>query len=130
MSLRPIVMKSAEPAHQVNEDKSLPLIISTGVSATHAGAVLEQEHKFDGNIEPNTLEFYAKVFPSTNQVRLTFHRELKALYMGLKYSKFRIQGLTLIVKKRPFSYCECCRKHRRIKNRRTDQKSIIYDNKG
>ena len=91
-------MKSAEPAHQANDDKSLPLIISTGVSATHAGAVLEQEHKFDGNIEPNTLEFYAKVFPSTNQVRLTFHRELKALYMALKYSKFRIQGLTLFVR--------------------------------
>ena len=77
---------------------SLPLIISTGASATHAGAVLELEHKFDGNIEPNTLEFYAKVFPSTNQVRLTFHGELKALYMALKYPKFKIKGLILIVK--------------------------------
>ena len=71
----------------------------TGTSATHAGAILEQEHKFDGNIEPNTLSFYSKVFPSTTQVRSTSHRELKAQYMALKYSKFRVQGLTLIVKK-------------------------------
>jgi len=110
---------------------SLPLIISTGASATHAGAVLEQEHKFDGNIEPNTLEFYAKVFPSTNQVRLTFHRESKALYMALKYSKFRIKGLTLIVKIKYYSVIvNAIENIVEKKNRRTEQKFKIFDDKG
>ena len=48
-----------------HDDKSHSLIIVTGPFATHAGAVLEQEHEFDGNIEPNTLEFYSKAFAST-----------------------------------------------------------------
>ena len=123
---------ASQQAESLNhDDKSLPLIISTGASATHAGAVLEQEHKFDGNIEPNTLEFYAKVFPSTTQVRLTFHRELKALYMALKYSKFRIKGLTLIVKIKDYSVIvNAIENIVEKKNRRTEQKFKIFDDKG
>ena len=114
-----------------HDDKSLPLIISTGASATHAGAVLEQEHKFDGNIEPNTLEFYSKAFPSTTQVRSTFHRTLKALYIALQDSKFRIQGLTLIVKINDHSVIvNAIENIVEKKNRRTEQKFKIYDDKG
>ena len=94
------IKEASQSAESLNfDDKSHPLIISTGASATHAGDVLEQEHKFDGNIEPKTQEFCSKAFPYTTQVRSTFQRKLKDLYMAVKSSKFRIQGITLIVKK-------------------------------
>ena len=57
------------------------MIILTEASATHAGAILDQEHIFAGNIKTTTLEIYSKDFPSTTQPRSTFHRELKTLYM-------------------------------------------------
>ena len=71
-----------------HDDTSLPLIISIGASATHAGAVLEQEHKFDGNIKPITQEFYSKVFPFTTQVRSTFHRELRKDWKRLERKQY------------------------------------------
>ena len=97
---RPLQKKETlQSAKSLNHnDNSLPLIISTDASATHAGTVLEQEHKLDDIIQTTTMEFYSKALPSITQVGSTFYRELKALFMALKYSKYKIQGRTLIAK--------------------------------
>ena len=77
------------------EDHNKSLILSTDASDTHVGAVLEQRDN-DGKLQP--LAFFSKKLPLLKVVRSTFYKELRALYMSLKYFQCRILGRDFIVR--------------------------------
>ena len=77
------------------EDHSKPLILFTDASDSHVGAVLEQEGK-NGGMRP--LAFFSKKLPPFKQVRSTFYKELRGVYLSLKHFQSRILGRSLIIR--------------------------------
>ena len=85
----------AEAARISYEDHTKPLTLFTDASDSHVGAVLEQEGK-DGQMKP--LAFFSKKLPPTKQVRPTFYKELRGVYLALKHFQSRVLGRTLIIR--------------------------------
>ena len=84
-----------------HDDVERPVILSTDASLTHAGAVLEQlinPDDIDESSGTRPLCFYSKAFPSTTRERSTFNRELTAVFMAVRYFKYRIRGRKLVIR--------------------------------
>ena len=77
------------------EDHTKPLILFTDASDSHVGAVLEQE---GGKGEMRPLAFFSKKLPPFKQVRSTFYKELRGVYLSLKHFQSRILGRSLIIR--------------------------------
>ena len=77
------------------EDHTKPLILFTDASDSHVGAVLEQEGK-NGEMQP--LAFFSKKLPPSKQVRHTFYKELRGVYLALKHFQSRVLGRSLIIR--------------------------------
>ena len=77
------------------EDHTKPLILYTDASDSHVGAVLEQEGKY-GEMRP--LAFFSKKLPPSKQVRHTFYKELRGVYLALKHFQSRVLGRSLIIR--------------------------------
>ena len=80
------------------ENHSLPLILCTDASLTHAGAVLEQVADSPEGSITKPLAFFSKKFPKSVSVRSTFNRELTAVYFATRYFRHRIVGRHCILK--------------------------------
>ena len=77
------------------EDHTKPLILFTDASDSHVGAVLEQEGE---NGEMHPLAFFSKRLPPFKQVRSTFYKELRGVYLSLKHFQSRILGRSIIIR--------------------------------
>ena len=77
------------------EDHTKPLVLFTDASDSHVGAVLEQEGR-NGGMQP--LAFFSKKLPPFKQVRSTFYKELRGVYLSLKHFQSRILGRSLIIR--------------------------------
>ena len=90
------ILSALSAAATINfEDHKKPLIIYSDASASHVGAVLEQE---GDNGEKRPLAFFSKKLPTLKRIRSTFYKELRALYLSLKHFQSRIVGRELIVR--------------------------------
>ena len=77
----------AEAATLNYEDHDKPLVLFTDTSDTHVGAVLEQEGD-KGEMKP--LAFSSKKLPLSKQVRSTFYKELRDVYLSLKHFRHEL----------------------------------------
>ena len=85
----------AEAATLNYEDHDKPLVLFSDASDTHVGAVLEQEGD-KGEMRP--LAFFSKKLPPSKQVRSTFYKELRGVYLSLKHFQARTLGRELIIR--------------------------------
>ena len=65
------------------------------LGAIVVGAVLEQEGE---NGEMHPIAFFSNRLPPFKQVRSTFYKELRGVYLSLKHFQSRILGRSLIIR--------------------------------
>ena len=84
-----------ESATKSYEDHTKPLILFTDASDNHVGAVLEREGK-NGGMQP--LAFFSKKLHPFKQVRSTFYKELRGVYLSLMHFQSRKFGRSFIIR--------------------------------
>ena len=87
----------------VHPAENAPLALTTDASDTAIGAVLEQQES-DGDWKP--LGFFSRKMSPTEQKYSTYDRELLAIYCGIKFFKYALEGRNFVIKtdRKPLIY--------------------------